>query len=100
MKRAYFKDRFEYELATDGYLCPEGHRLSSADQDVMKAERTCVYTGPLEPYAGHVRPSESVPRTGGGAGPYGLGLMTLYCVGTGSGWPQTRPGSCTPGARS
>jgi len=27
MKSPYFKDRFEYEVATDSYLCPEGHRL-------------------------------------------------------------------------
>ncbi len=27
MKRPYFKDRFEYDLATDSYLCPEGRRL-------------------------------------------------------------------------
>ena len=27
MKSPYCKDRFEYELATDSYLCPEGHRL-------------------------------------------------------------------------
>jgi len=27
MKRSYFKDRFKYELATDSYLCPQGHSL-------------------------------------------------------------------------
>ena len=26
MKRPYFKDRFEYQLATDSYICPHSHR--------------------------------------------------------------------------
>ena len=27
MKRPYFKDRFHYDVATDSYLCPQGHNL-------------------------------------------------------------------------
>ena len=27
MKGPYFKDRFEYDSATDSYVCPHGQRL-------------------------------------------------------------------------
>ena len=27
MKGPYFKDRFEYDSATDSYVCPRGQRL-------------------------------------------------------------------------
>ena len=100
MKSSYFKDRFEYELATDSYLCPEGYRLIFRGLRSHKGRKDMRVYRATEAICRACRLLGSVPKTGGGAGPYGLGHMTPCCAGTGSGWPQRRPGPCTPGARN
>ena len=49
MKRPYFKDRFEYDAATDSYTCPEGQHIPFRGLIGMKALGSCGCTEPPAP---------------------------------------------------